>query len=67
MVMPRKSGKAAYDEIRLTGSTTECLFISGYTSDLIQRRGDLGATAVLLTKPIQPHLLLSRIAEILHP
>lgn len=66
MVMPRKSGKAAYNEIRLMGYATECLFISGYAADIVEKQGDLGEHAVLLTKPIKPNVLLDKIAEILN-
>jgi CheY-like chemotaxis protein len=65
MVMPNKSGKAACHEIRQMGAAVECLFVSGYAGDLIERQGELGAHAILLVKPIQPHVLLSKIEEIL--
>jgi CheY-like chemotaxis protein len=65
MVMPGKSGKEAYNEIKQMGGTIECLFVSGYAGDIIERQGDLGENTILLTKPIQPNVLLSKIAEIL--
>jgi CheY-like chemotaxis protein len=65
MVMPKKSGKVACDEIRQMGGTIECLFVSGYAGDFIERQGELGANTLLLSKPIQPQVLLSKIAEIL--
>ena len=65
MVMPGKSGKAACDEIKQLDGSVRFMFVSGYAGDIIERQGDLGKNAVLLTKPIQPHVLLSKIAEIL--
>jgi PAS domain S-box-containing protein len=65
MVMPGKSGKAACDEIKIIDGSAVCMFVSGYAGDIIERHGDLGENTVLLTKPIQPHILLSKIAEIL--
>jgi len=65
MVMPRKSGKAAYDEIRLMNSSIDCLFVSGYARDFVEKQGELGENSVLLPKPIQPNVLLDKIAEIL--
>jgi hypothetical protein len=39
--------------------------VSGYAEEIIERQGALSENAVLLTKPIQPRDLLSKIAEIL--
>jgi CheY-like chemotaxis protein len=65
MVMPRKNGYAACEEIRLIDGSAQCLFVSGYAGDLIERQGELGENAILLNKPIQPQVLLSTIEEIL--
>lgn len=65
VVMPRKSGKAAFDEIRQIDASIECLFVSGYANDFIASLGDLGENTILLTKPIKPNVLLSKVAEIL--
>jgi len=65
MIMPVKSGKAAYDEIRLIQPEAKALFCSGYAPDIIQRQGELGAEVSFIMKPIKPTDLLFKIRELL--
>ncbi len=65
VVMPRKSGKEACDEIRLMSDTTKFIFVSGHTYSLIEREGELGADAEVIMKPIMPFELLRRISELM--
>jgi len=65
MVMPRKSGKVACDEIRQINGAARILLVSGYASDVLERQGDLAADVKLIMKPIHPLKIMSTIAEIL--
>jgi len=65
LIMPKKSGKEAYDEIRQIQPGTKVLFISGYTADIIHSRGDLEKGIDLLMKPVNPLDLVRKIREIL--
>jgi polar amino acid transport system substrate-binding protein len=65
VIMPRKSGKDAHDEIRRLNPSTKVLYISGYTAEIIEVRGDIEAGTELITKPVQPLDLLGKIREIL--
>jgi two-component system NtrC family sensor kinase len=69
IIMPRKSGKQAYEEMRRDRPGLKVLFISGYTADFIKDRGDLDQEMELLMKPVQPLVLLRKLREILdrHP
>ena len=64
IVMPRKSGKAASDEIRQMSEDMKFIFISGYANNVIEREGGLGADAEILSKPIMPFVMLGKIKEL---
>ncbi|WP_243333470.1 PAS domain S-box protein [Mesoterricola sediminis] len=65
VIMPRKGGRQAFEEIRAVEPAAKVLFISGYTADFIQSRGELGQDMELLMKPVQPLVLLRKMREIL--
>ncbi|MBI5055664.1 MAG: PAS domain S-box protein [Nitrospirae bacterium] len=63
LIMPKKSGKAAFDEIRKIKSGIRAIFISGYTADIIQQKGLLEKEMTLIFKPVSPIDLLKKIRE----
>ena len=65
MIMPKMSGKEAYDEISRLKSSVKVLFSSGYTADYIQDRGDFDARVELIMKPVRPMELLKKVRETL--
>jgi polar amino acid transport system substrate-binding protein len=65
MIMPKKNGKAAYDEIALLSPEVKVLYSSGYTADFIQNRGVLGKEVELIMKPVQPMELLRKVRAML--
>ena len=65
MIMPKKSGKAAYDEIRQLAPGVRALFLSGYNAEIIQSQGELGEGAELVMKPINPLALLRKVRQLL--
>ena len=65
IIMPRKGGRQAFEEIRALDPAVKVLFTSGYTADFIQSRGDLDEEMELLMKPVQPLDLLRRIRTLL--
>jgi PAS domain S-box-containing protein len=65
VVMPKKNGKLAYQEIKAMRPDIPVLFISGHTLELIGKRGMLDPEANFLMKPIRPHVLLEKIRELL--
>lgn len=66
VIMPKKNGKQVYDLIRSVSPAVKIIFLSGYTSDYIRNRADIGEEACLLYKPITPHKLLSTIRDYLN-
>jgi P-type Cu+ transporter len=65
MIMPKKNGREAYEEIRQIQSGVKILYFSGYTSEFIQSRGVIDEGIELIMKPVQPMDMLSRVREIL--
>ena len=65
VIMPRKNGKAAYDEIRTIKADVKVLFISGYSADMISREGILERGLHFISKPLSPTDLLQKVREVL--
>jgi PAS domain S-box-containing protein len=65
LIMPKKNGKEASDEIRKLHPGLRTLFMTGYPSDFLQKRGMLEESPDVVIKPISPMDLLRKIREVL--
>jgi PAS domain S-box-containing protein len=65
VVMPKKSGREIYDEIREIRPDIGAIFMSGYSTEIILKRGALDEGHDFIHKPISPETLLNKIREIL--
>jgi CheY-like chemotaxis protein/two-component sensor histidine kinase len=65
VVMPEKSGKEAYEEIRTMRHDVKALFMSGYTGDIVLGKGVFGKALDYIAKPIAPNDLLHKVRNIL--
>jgi len=65
VIMPRKNGREAYNEIRKMNPSVKALFTSGYTAEIIYKKGLLGDDVNFLSKPVSPNKLLNKVAEML--
>ncbi|GLI36748.1 response regulator [Geobacter hydrogenophilus] len=65
VVMPKKNGQSVYEEIRRARPEMKALFISGYTQDIINRKGVLDEGINFIAKPVKPDELLTKIKEVL--
>jgi PAS domain S-box-containing protein len=65
LIMPRKNGKDAYEEISRIKPGVKLLFSSGYTADFIESRGVSEENVELIMKPVRPMELLRKIREML--
>jgi signal transduction histidine kinase/ActR/RegA family two-component response regulator len=65
VVMPRKNGKEAYEEISMVRDQTKVLFMSGYTRDVIIDKGIHDGVVDYVSKPIFPNDLLKKVREVL--
>lgn len=65
VIMPKKNGKDAYDEIKKSGSNVRAIFVSGYLLDVIYKKGLQDERCDLVMKPVSPQNLLRKIREVL--
>jgi nitrogen-specific signal transduction histidine kinase/ActR/RegA family two-component response regulator len=65
VIMPVKSGSAAFEEIKGMRPDIKVLFVSGYTDDSVQRMIVVDGKHLLLHKPVKPAELLSKIRAVL--
>jgi PAS domain S-box-containing protein len=66
VVMPGMTGRELADEIQQMRPETRILFMSGYTSNVIVRRGVLDEELNLLTKPFTRSGLTQKVREMLN-
>ncbi|UCG77444.1 MAG: response regulator [Nitrospirota bacterium] len=65
VIMPKRTGKDAYDVIKGERPDIKVLFISGYTSEFIKREKIIEEGAEFVYKPISPAGLLKKIREVI--
>jgi two-component system cell cycle sensor histidine kinase/response regulator CckA len=65
VVMPRKSGKEAYEDIKKVRPDTKVIFASGYTRDVIIDKGIYGDKVDFISKPLSAPDLLKKVREVL--
>ena len=65
VIMPKKSGKDVSDAVKGVRPDVPILFISGYTADVIQKKGVFEEGAEFLSKPVSPLELMRKIRQIL--
>ena len=65
LIMPKKNGKEAYKEISRIRPDIKAIFMSGYTADIIHKKGILEKGLNFISKPVSPDELLRRVREVL--
>jgi PAS domain S-box-containing protein len=65
VVMPKKNGEEAYEEIRRVNADIKVIFASGYPSDMIRKKVKLDEHMELISKPVLPTELMKTIRKIL--
>jgi CheY-like chemotaxis protein len=65
MIMPKMSGKEAYEEIKKIKPDIKTLFSSGYSADRIDKSNLLKEGFDFIMKPVSPTDLLRKIREVL--
>ncbi|MCX8027377.1 MAG: response regulator [Thermodesulfovibrionales bacterium] len=63
IIMPKKSGKDAYDEIVKIKNDIKVIFVSGYTGEILERINLIRDKVRYIPKPISPQVLLHNIKE----
>jgi signal transduction histidine kinase/CheY-like chemotaxis protein len=65
LVMPKKTGKEAYDEIRKVRPDIKVIFSSGYAPDIIRQRAGINDRITVAFKPLSPRDLLKKVRRVL--
>ncbi len=65
VVMPETGGRELVEQIRLRWPTMKYLYVSGYSTDDVVRRGVLHSKVAFLQKPFSPEALASKVREVL--
>ncbi len=65
VIMPKKNGKEVYDEIKKVRPDIKAIFMSGYTADIIHKKGILEEGVDIILKPISLDELLIKAREVL--
>jgi CheY-like chemotaxis protein len=61
VIMPRKNGKTAYEEIKKMRPDMNVLFMSGYSGDMISKENILEKDLSFIAKPVSPTELLRKV------
>lgn len=65
IVMPEMNGKDLCDRLRAVKPGLKCLFMSGYTADIIATRGALEEGVHFIQKPFSPLMFTAKVREAL--
>jgi signal transduction histidine kinase len=65
VVMPKKNGKEVSEIVWKVNPDIKIIFTSGYTADIIHRKGIVEEGSDLLLKPFSPYVLLEKIRNLL--
>jgi PAS domain S-box-containing protein len=65
LMMPRKNGREALEEIRAINPGCRALFMSGYTADILKNKGIGEAGIPIIGKPMSPNVMLDMVRKAL--
>lgn len=65
LIMPHKSGKEAYDEIRTLRPDIKAIFASGYSPDILRDKAFISSDVTIVYKPTSPLELLKKVRSVL--
>lgn len=65
VIMPRINGQVALAKVRERYPEIPCIFLSGYSDDILQQKGSLSEDCGFLAKPILPGKLLEMVHTVL--
>lgn len=65
VIMPKKDGKTAYQDMKKVRPEIKAIFTSGYSTDIIDEKGVLEEGVNFIPKPVLPNDLLRKVREVL--
>jgi two-component system, cell cycle sensor histidine kinase and response regulator CckA len=64
-IMPKMTGKQAWDEISTLSPGVKACFISGYANEIINGKLAIDFSVPFISKPVMPEVLLKKVRDIL--
>jgi hypothetical protein len=65
VIMPKKNGEMVYQEIKKVSPHMKVIFISGYATDILYKKGIIEEGINFISKPMLPSELLIKVREVL--
>lgn len=65
VIMPGMNGKDVNEFLKALRPNVKVLFVSGYTADILNRKGVLTEDINFMSKPLEPHLFLGKVRELI--
>lgn len=65
VIMPGMNGKEVFVLLKVIRPDVKVLFVSGYTAEILNRKGILSEGTNFLPKPLEPHQFLGKVRELL--
>jgi signal transduction histidine kinase len=65
VIMPKKNGKEVYETLKETTPYLKALFTSGYSADILHKKGIISEGPEVILKPISSNNLLRKIRDLL--
>ncbi len=65
VIMPKKNGREAFEDIKKIRPDIKAIFVSGYTADVIHKKGILEEGIDFIMKPVEPGELLHKVRSVL--
>jgi PAS domain S-box-containing protein len=65
VIMPKKNGRDAYEDIKGIKHDIKAVFVSGYAADIMQSKGFVEDGMEFISKPVLPNELVRKVREVL--
>lgn len=65
VIMPKKDGKIVYQEIKKVSPDMKVIFVSGYATDILYKKGIIEEGLNFISKPMSTNELLIKVREVL--
>jgi PAS domain S-box-containing protein len=65
VIMPTMNGKDVYEKLKLQKSDVKVLFASGYSADILNRKGIVQESSNFISKPLNPPVFLKRVRTLI--
>ena len=65
VIMPGKNGRQVYEAAKNLNPSVKALLVSGYTADIIEKKGVLEEGLAFISKPVSPVELLRKVRDVL--